>query len=278
MLVDGGMEEKDKVEWNCKIVTLDIDWINEIVFYNMRVYQSDTGEIIYLAKRYSQFRQLDKRLKKSIRSHHYPPLPPKEFVLTTDHTDPQFIEERRALLEYYLNNIFQSIDIRVSEPVNEFLTHNRLAERLSKRLEETYELDLIRSSPMSIDGIGVEVSNIWIPSTKRQRDHILYQLHWNTGDGEEDNNAIDQFNRWVVLKRYKDIYQMDKELRLELPSSVVKQLPLMPERHSKVIYDHLDPDFIEQRRVLLQNYMKNLLKIPDVQHCKAFLQFLNVDA
>jgi len=71
---------------------------------------------------------------------------------------------------------------------------------------------------------------------------------------------------------------MDNALRVQLHPSVIKQLPLMPERHSKVIYDHLDPDFVEQRRVLLQNYMKNLLKIPDVQHCKAFLEFLNVDA
>jgi len=42
--------------------------------------------------------------------------------------------------------------------------------------------------------------------------------------------------------------------------------------------DHMDDTFVEHRRVLLQNYLSNMLGVIEVVRNKDFLVFLGVDA
>jgi hypothetical protein len=47
-------------------------------------------------------------------------------------------------------------------------------------------------------------------------------------------------------------------------------------QYSQWVYNHLDASFIEQRRVLLQDYLSKLILIPQVVRCKPLLDFLGV--
>jgi len=253
------------------IVSLEVDWVNEIVFYNVRVKIPEDEEVAYAMKRYSQFRELNKALKEEMSRFSFPPLPPKEMIIWTDHTDTRFVEERRALLEYYLREVLKHEEIRTSQMVHDFLHSNGIPANVAKSVEAEHERN------QNVDFMHVdemEVTDIWIPNTKKMRDHCLYQIHCTNGSAGDRS----EWNEWVVLKRYRDFHEMDNSLREELPPAVLKDLPQLPERQSKIFMDHLDPDFIDQRRVLLQNYMQKLLRVPDLQHCNSFLKFLNVAA
>ena len=248
------------------LVSLEVDWVNEIVFYNIRFYDPEEDSILYLRKRYSDIRAFDERLTERFTLYDLPPLPRKELVMLTDHTDPYFMEERRALIEHYLQHVVTIPALKDSNLTAEFMGTNILREY--DLIEERFQ----KAADEVLNQTREEVCDIWIPSTKRQKDHVLYQIHWTSPEsGQEDDN-----NRWVALKRFKHIYQMDKKLRQEMHPAVVKLLPMLPEKQSKVVHDHLDPDFVQTRRVLLNNYFKNLLKISDVQHSSVLLEFLHI--
>jgi len=265
-------EVKEEVKPLCTvdIVSLEVDWVNEVVYYNVRIAIGD-AEPVYMSKRYSQFRALNKKLKDALPRYHLPALPTKELIIWTDHTESRFVEERRALLEHYLREALSIKDIRESALIEEFLHSNEISANVARAIEEQYEANL-RPEAMHVD--EMEVSEIWIPNTKKMRDHCLYQIHCANGSASERS----EWNEWVILKRYRDFFEMDKNLRNELPQGVIKELPALPERQSKIVVDHLDPDFIDQRRILLQNYLQKLVRIPDLQHCPAFLKFVNVNA
>jgi hypothetical protein len=262
---DGSAEDADVVK--ADIVTLEVDWVNEIVFYNIRIVMPHE-EIVYLMKRYSQFRALNKKLKNTYIRYRLPLLPPKEVIIWTDHTDSKFVEERRALLEHYLRETLNIREIREGPEMNEFIRSNEIEHSVARSIEEQFEG--LSQEIMHVD--EMEVVSIWIPNVKKMRDHCLYQIHCNKGDATE----LDDWREWVVLKRYRDFYDMDTKLHTELPLEIAKDLPLLPERQSKLVVDHLDPDFIDQRRILLQNYLQKMLRVPDIQHCPAFLRFVNV--
>ena len=82
----------------------------------------------------------------------------------------------------------------------------------------------------------------------------------------------------TVLKRFAQFHEVDDLLRSEFASDehTLSQLPASPSRQSKLLYDHADPHFIEQRRCLLENYLNKLLKIDNVTKSHNFLTFLGV--
>jgi len=55
------------------------------------------------------------------------------------------------------------------------------------------------------------------------------------------------------------------------------KLPPPPERKTKLFNDHMDEVFIEQRRVLLENYLNKMLEVTEVVRAKEFLTFLGVN-
>jgi len=270
---ENGKQQDEDSPKQCRIdiVSLEVDWVNEVVYYNIRAELAEEAEVLYLSKRYSQFRALNRELKNIIPRYRLPPLPTKELVIWTDHTDTRFVEERRALLEHFLSEAVNIGEVREAAVMHEFLHSNEISANVARAIEEQFS-----SANENLQNVveELEVAEIWVPSTKKMRDHCLYQIHCANGSVAERS----EWNEWVVLKRYRDFYDMDHNLREELPSGVVKDLPVLPERQSKIMTDHMDPDFIDQRRILLQNYLQKLVRVPDVQHCQSFLKFVNVNA
>jgi PX domain len=75
-------------------------------------------------RRFSDFAELDSNLRRDnpmLGYEDWPELPPKRFKMFTDHTDPEFLEERRAGLEAYLGNLVAKQQLLEDDRLLEFL-------------------------------------------------------------------------------------------------------------------------------------------------------------
>jgi len=237
----------------------------------------DTGVVFYyvnlegsfnswsISKRYSQFEELHSSLLLSEHAKKIPAgcdLPPKRLKMFTSHITPAFIEQRRVLLEAYLKRLLKVEDIAKSSILTKFMTSD-------VQKEKAPEVKKVTELPED-----VEVTNITIPATRQMSDHVLYQI-------DVTNSRKDApFDKWTVLKRFGQFYDMDVAVRatfLDKPD-ILQKLPEPPERKAKFLNDHSDDTFVEHRRVLLQNYLNNMLSVIEVVRHKDFLIFLGVDA
>ncbi len=118
-----------------------------------------------------------------------------------------------------------------------------------------------------------EVTEITVPQTRMMTDHVLYQI---------DAVNIHQrksFQKWTVLKRFAAFMEMDEALRNEFVNrpEVLAILPTAPEKQYKIVFDHLNYHFVEQRRALVEAYLQRLLVIEDVLYSPTFLHFIGVN-
>jgi hypothetical protein len=238
------------------------------VYYIIR-YICD-GKSSLCSKRYSQFETLQEQIV-SMSSRGLPPgteLPPKKFKLFTSHTAAAFIEERRVLLENFLRHLVANADIRNLNVFSTFMTSDLVQEDESIQKAEA---DL-KQAPANMPE-DVEITGISIPQTRTMSDHVLYQIDL------ENNKKRQSFSRWAVLKRFGQIYDMDAAVRADFASNmrVLAAMPELPRRQAKLFTAHLDQAFIEARRVLLENYLVRMLRIPEVVQNKNFLVFLGID-
>lgn len=117
-----------------------------------------------------------------------------------------------------------------------------------------------------------EVTGVCIPQTRLMSDHVLYQVDVSNARKRKT------FSKWTVLKRFGQFFDLDAALRAEYAEdyATLNSLPASPTRQSKLLYDHMDPHFIEHRRVLLENYLNKLLNMPVIAKNPTFLAFLGV--
>lgn len=234
-----------------------------VVFYFVNVEGSfNTWSV---AKRYSQFEELHSALLLSDLAKKLPAgcdLPQKRWKMFTSHVTPAFIEQRRVLLESYLKRLLKVEDIANSSILTKFLSTDVQKEKPAEAKQKT-ELPE-----------DVEVTSISIPATRQMSDHVLYQI--DVTNARKDA----PFDKWTVLKRFGQFYDMDCAVRaafIDRPEFLEK-LPEPPERKAKLFNDHMDDTFVEHRRVLLANYLNNMLNSIEVVRNKDFLVFLGVDA
>lgn len=214
-------------------------------------------------KRYSQFEDFQSILLSSTLARKIPPgvgLPPKKIKWFSNHTSPAFIEERRVLLEDFLSSLLKVSALASSEPLTTFLSTDKQSKKAEKKKKEELPDD-------------VEITNIEVPSTRTMSDHVLYQVDVS------NSRKPRTFSKWTVLKRFTQFYEMDTAVRaaLEGKDSVLEKLPPPPERQFKLLTDHMDDVFIQQRKVLLENYLQRMLEVEEVVRNKEFLQFLGVE-
>ena len=105
-------------------------------------------------------------------------------------------------------------------------------------------------------------------------DHTLFQIHCANAD--KNSGANPEMSEWVSLKRFQDFCDIDQKLRQIYPSLAV-YFPPLPEKVLKILMDHNDSTFVEERKVVLENYLKKMIRIEQVVNDKHFLRFLNAD-
>merc|ERR1740136_118540 len=100
---------------------------------------------------------------------------------------------------------------------------------------------------------GHPICRLAIPSYYQSEDYIVYEV-------EVSNKKV----RWNVWHRFDSFYMLH-HMMLEIAASLSQSqqrfitLPPFPEKRVKYVVDHFDPEFIENRRMLLENYLRKLL-------------------
>jgi len=175
---------------------------------------------------------------------------------------PAFIEERRVLLENYLLRLIKT-SVSKSKLLLTFCTSNKI-EKVPEQKKAS------KSDAIPDD---VEVTDISIPATRTMSDHVLYQVDVC------NRKKRKSFSKWTVLKRFGQFYEMDQAVRLALAdkADVLASMPSSPQRKVKLFNDHMEQNFIEERRALLENYLQKMRQVPEVLRCAAFLTFLGVN-
>jgi len=225
---------------------------NKVVFYCINVKMNNEGWVA--TKRYSEFRTLKKDLKKRHNAN-LPYLPGKRMSWKVDHFEDAFIEKRRALLDNYCKKLLENRQLRESAEVISFFSG-------SKDTGRDFEYEVIPCFPKT-----QEVTDISVPKWRKMTDHILYTL--------DVTNKHTQSN-WIMLKRYTQFHRMDRKVRKDLPDQIKEKLPRRPGRKAKMWKDHMKPDFIEKRRVMLESYLRHILTISEYAHNHNFLDFIGV--
>jgi len=257
---------------------------------------------------------------------HLPPFPEKQSKMLTDHFSEEFIENRRALLENYLQKINLDTTLRYAEDFISFLlppqeqvessqSSNSWKAAFSKSNVNSYD-DVKRIAPSALDELTTntksasnspvvvnryrfvdrekklmlfvsekdEITGISVKATTTLRDQagrfgslpfVIYHVHVrNTNMGKD-------FNVWIVMKRFHEFVDFDEQLRAQLSVTnltSVSQLPKLPPKFNKSWTDHLNPVFIEKRRILLQVYLRRLIRYPLFRRHPLTLTFLGVQS
>jgi hypothetical protein len=237
--------------------------VDGVAFYLVKVTGSFNSWCV--AKRYSQFEELQSSISE-VKG--YPPhldLPPKRFKFFVSHISPPFLEERRVLLEAYLKKLVSIDDISKNELMTSFLTSDKTDNSDMKTKTEKKKIEDIPDD--------IEITGVSIPATRQMSDHVLYQIDII------NSKKVKEYEKWTVLKRFGQFYEMDSLVRSSLSEKqdVLATLPATPERKLKLFNDHSDVSFVESRRVLLENYLQKMVEIEDVVRDKHFLAFLGVN-
>jgi len=234
------------------------------VFYYVKV--DDRPSSTWLLKRFSQFAQLYHLLQSELLSDKLPALPPKHPKILVKHEDKHFIETRRLLLERFLIDLASNPRVVSSDSFKDFISSHVQEPPSSIRTVASLE-EKSREGPFE-----PEVTRIHIPAVKQMSDHVLYQIFCA-------NDSAAQANEWVSLKRFADFCSMDRAIRRDLEArgkiAALNLIPALPSKSSKFLIDHEDPGFIEERRLILENYLTRMIDIREVQENDIFLRFLN---
>jgi hypothetical protein len=236
--------------------------VDGVGFYVVRISGAD-GTWLCL-KRYSQFETFQQNLHAAHPRTPIPPgseLPPKRFSFLQT---ASFIEDRRILLENFCRKLLAVDNYAAGECFVTFFSTDRHEDESVKKIEaDTSDAKLPND---------VEITGVTIPSTRIMSDHVLYQID------VENNKKRSSYSRWTVLKRYGQIFEMDALVRVEFAENptLLAQMPDLPARQNKLLVGHMESSFVEQRRVLLENYFERMLRILPIVRNETFLSFLGV--
>lgn len=94
---------------------------------------------------------------------------------------------------------------------------------------------------------------------------VVYEIHVS--------NQKCEWNVWHRFQTFQILHEMFKDLVEK--ENLKCELPIMPFRHIKLVINHKSKDFCEERRVLLDNYLKTLLSTKDLSDSSILIGFLS---
>jgi len=249
-----------------------------------------------------------------------PPIPDRHLKILIDHRSQEFVENRRALLENFLQKINKNLTLRYAEDFIHFLlpphetlppkgvgtqgnqysetsndTEEKVVELLPTPTEEKEALDescdelkesmvpkfterkdemLSLTENDEITGVTIKSAAV-LEADQNSGTHVVYHIHVRNVNKDEG------FKIWIVIKRFMEFVNFDKKLRESLvishPADVFC-LPHLPPKLIKSWTNHTKAVFIEKRRVLLQVYLRRLIRFPLFRRHSLTLAFLGVQA
>jgi len=253
-----------------------IDVAGSVVWYKVSVVGGEKGSVSWwVVRRFGDFVVLNSCIEARVRSTSLlPPFPDKQAKWMIDHTQPFFIGVRRHVLANYLSRLISSNKLRSSDALLSFLTptHEDVDLYNSASIDSTtgitsagrlvFKADLFPS----LDYQCEEITGVDVPAAQiLKHDHVVYQIN------VENNQKRTSYQRWTVLKRYVEFYQLYQDLQ-----KAGVDMPFLPSRSPKVVVDHLAPRFIEKRRLHIECWLKYCIRHPPTARHHLFLTFLGV--
>lgn len=113
-----------------------------------------------------------------------------------------------------------------------------------------------QSRRRSLECTAVEVQ---IVNTEITQDHTNYIIKVSSG-----------IRNWLIKRRYKDFYYLDKQLRKSFP---VLQFPTLPPK--RYLRSSNDPDIVDQRKEQLESYLSTVITMQQVWTKNDLVLFLN---
>lgn len=83
---------------------------------------------------------------------------------------------------------------------------------------------------------------------------------------------------YLIKRRFKDFETLNTAVRAFFASNhLLNNVPLLPTKYPKMLYDHFTQEFLQQRAQQLQEYMRKLVQVPKVAMNPELRQFLSPD-
>jgi len=114
---------------------------------------------------------------------------------------------------------------------------------------------------------GHNIVRVGIPSYHVADDVVVYEV--------DVSNKKLRWNLWLRFEFFYVLHQMMQELVAELSTpELTISLPPFPDKRLKLFTDHFNEHFIENRRMLLDNYLQKILANRYLRHSEIFISFL----
>ncbi|MES1909124.1 MAG: hypothetical protein MHM6MM_001925 [Cercozoa sp. M6MM] len=239
---------------------------DEVITYSIVMIGED-GSAWRVWRRYSAFESLRQTLKQHSPNVRVPRLPPKTPKLLVAHDSPHLLQERLVLLDNFITRSLAMPTLKSLPAFTAFLTDG--GELLENEEADAHLPPLER--PIEFPKTQ-EITDVRIPSVRHVGDHVIYRIDVSNA------NKRQSFGQWTVLKRYTQFFAMDEKLRADFRLDVefLQTMPQLPPRRPKMLSDHMDSEFIEQRRALLEAYLRCMLRVRRIASNATFLEFLGV--
>jgi len=124
---------------------------------------------------------------------------------------------------------------------------------------------IVQESDNSLYGRAtISIKSVMVGTDDEGKEFALYVIEVNRAAGEQMPAAT-----WVVARRYSEFHQLNKRLRARYPSIKSLEFP----RRQVVL--KLQKDFLQKRRVMLEKYLQELLKVPAICRSRELRAFLS---
>jgi len=271
---------------DCGITDIDVD--GDTAYYHMTCVINSLSLKWTFRIRYRYFHVLFKALEKvwMFRSSFEDPLPPfpkKKSKIFTNHLNVHFIRQRRVLIDNFLHKIVNAKHLNQSQVFMEFcmpgehVTGTPEISLYNPTRDNVFSWEL--KDQLTDTGIEdediepFEVTAVKITHAQILRhNHVIYQIDVTNKLKEG------QFSSWVVLKRFDEFCKLSSSLRRDLKDrpDLLGELPNLPPKKMKLFTDHFDPTFIEERKILLESFLRLLISTPQVRTHTYVLHFLGI--
>lgn len=138
-------------------------------------------------------------------------------------------------------------------------------EREVRRKELQRQQYVVQESDNSLYGrSAIKIKAIQVGHEEDGKEYAIYVMEVSRNAGEKMPAAS-----WIITRRYSEFHELHQRLRSKYPS--VRHLDF-PRRRMVM---KLQSDFLQKRREALENYMRQLLLLPDVCRSRELRAFLS---
>lgn len=108
----------------------------------------------------------------------------------------------------------------------------------------------------------------YISGNENGKDFILYIVEVQKLSGDDENNVT---AGWIVARRFSQFFRLNEYLKSRYPPVMNMKFP----KRTVLVLKFQQKQIVEQRKALLEEYLQQLLRIPEVCSNKVFRSFLS---